>query len=173
MGAQETINDSDTLSPYGRGYTLESSEAETDTSKPPKKARAKGRRRTIVIVAVLLIVVMVVLVVLLNGNNNTAPKPEFEIINHSAFAEENSTDGFNATVTFTVNNTGTTPGNATIIFKVINGKYTWAGAQIFYLEPGQSVYSYKKHIPVTGNADDDWQYQCFINGEKAVKYPHD
>lgn len=156
----------------GEDITLESSEPGTETPEPPKKGRAKGRKRTIVIVAVLLIVVVVVLGILLNGNGNPAPKPEFEIISHSAFAEDNSTDGFNATVTFTVNNTGTVAGNATIIFKVINGKYTWAGAQIFYLEPGQSVYSYKKHIPVTGDADDNWQYQCFINGKKAVNFPH-
>ena len=152
---------------------MESSDPGTDNPKPPKKARTKGGRRTIAIVVVLLVVVVVVIAILLNGNGSSTTKPEFELVSHSAFAEDNSTDGFNATVTFAVNNTGTVAGNVTVIFKVINAKYTWAGAQIFYLEPGQLISSYKKHIPVSGDADDDWKYQCYINGEKAVNYPHD
>ncbi|MDD1747113.1 MAG: hypothetical protein LUQ16_05055 [Methanomassiliicoccales archaeon] len=94
-------------------------------------------------------------------------------MSHSAYAEANTTVSFNATVTFRVNNTGSVAGNVTVIFKVIAKGYTWAGGQIFYLLPGQSVYSYKLHIPVNGDADSDWVYQCFVNGQKAVSYPHD
>jgi hypothetical protein len=152
---------------------VESSEPGTDTPKPPKKARAKGRRSTIGIIAIVLVVVIVLLVVLLNGNGGSTTKPEFQIMNRSAYAEANTNGTFNATVTFVVNNTGNVPGNVTVIFKVKNGGYVWAGAQIFYMEPGQSFYSYKKHIPVNGDANSEWVYQCYINGEKAVYYPHD
>lgn len=151
---------------------MASSEAKPVESKPPEGKRRKGKTRTLAIVAVVLVLVVVVLGFLLGGGNST-PKPEFEIVSHSAYAEANTTGTFNATVTFRVNNTGTVAGNATVIFKVKNAGYTWAGAQIFYMEPGQSLYSYKLHIPVNGDFDDDWKYQCFINGEKAVDYPHD
>jgi len=152
---------------------LESSEPGTDTPKPSKKARAKGRSRTIAIIAIVLIVVIVLLAVLLNGNGGSSSKPEFQIVDRSAYAEANTNGTFNATVEFRVNNTGTVAGNVTVIFKVKSGSYVWAGAQIFYMEPGQSFYSYKKHIPVNGEPDSAWVYQCFINGEKAVYYPHD
>lgn len=151
--------------------SVESSDPKPEDPKPPKKAKRKGRR-TIAIVAVVLVIAIVVVGILLNGNSNPAPKPEFEIVSHEAYAETNTTTNFNATVAFRVNNTGTVPGNVTVIFKVKNAGYTWAGAQIFYMEPGQSFYSYKLHIPVNGDADDNWKYQCFINGEKAVDYPH-
>lgn len=151
---------------------MENSDPKSAESKPPEGKRRKGKKRTFAIVAVMLVIVIVVLVVILGGNNSSS-KPEFAIVSHSAYAEANTTNTFNATVTFRVNNTGTVPDNVTVIFKVKNGGYIWAGAQIFYLEPGQSVYSYKLHIPVSGDADDAWVYQCFISGEKAVYYPHD
>jgi hypothetical protein len=125
------------------------------------------------IVAVVLVVVIVVLALLLGGGGGTPSKSTFEIVSHSSFAEANTTGTFNATVTFRVNNTGPVADNVTVIFKVRDGGYTWAGAQIFHLQPGQTVYSYKLHIPVNGNADDDWTYQCYISGKKATWYPHD
>jgi hypothetical protein len=151
---------------------MEGSEPKPVESNSPGVKRRKGRIRTIAVICVVLVLVVVILGLLLGGGEPTV-KPEFEIVSHSAYAEANTTDTFNVTVTFRVNNTGTVAGNATVIFKVKNGGYTWAGAQIFYLEPGQSVSSYKLHIPVAGDADDNWKYQCFINGEKAVDYPHD
>jgi hypothetical protein len=154
--------------------TLESSGPGTESPKPPKKARAKGRGRTIAIIAIVLVVVIVLLAVILNGNGGSSTKPEFQIIDHSAYAEDNTNGTFNATVIFIVNNTGNVPGNVTVIFKVKNGGYVWAGAQIFYMEPGQSFSSYKKHIPVNGDADSPWVYQCFISGAMQPPwYPHD
>ena len=153
---------------------MESSEPGTDTPKPPKKARAKGRSRTIAIVAIVLVVVIVLLAVLLNGNGGSNTKPTFQIVERNAFAEDNTNGTFNATVEFRVNNTGTAAGNVTVIFKVKSGSYVWAGAQIFYMEPGQSFYSYKRHIPVNGDADSEWFYQCFISGTMQPPwYPHD
>jgi hypothetical protein len=154
--------------------TLESSEPGTDAPKPSKKARSKGRGRTIAIIVIVLVVVIVVLAVLLNGNGGSTTKPEFKIVEHSAYAEDDTNGTFNATVDFRVNNTGTVAGNVTVIFKVKSGSYVWAGAQIFYMEPGQSFYSYKKHIPVNGDADSNWVYQCFISGAiQPPWYPHD
>jgi len=143
--------------------TMESSESKPTESKPPEKKRRKGKIRTLAIIGVVLVVVIVVLGLLLGGNSST-PKPQFQIVSHNAYAEESANSTFNATVEFRVNNTGTVAGNVTVVFKVKSGGYVWAGAQIFYMEPGQSFYSYKKHIPVSGDADSDWVYQCFLSG---------
>ncbi len=151
---------------------MESSESKPAESKPPEKKHRKGRIRTLAIIGVVLVVVIVVLGLLLGGNGST-PKPQFQIVSHNAFVEESANNTFNATVEFRVNNTGTVAGNVTVIFKVKNGGYVWAGAQIFYMEPGQSFYSYKKHIPVSGDADSDWVYQCYLSGIiQPPWYPH-
>jgi len=158
------------------GYLVEGKALGTSDSKPaettsPGKAGPKKKTKTLAIVGAILVIILVMAVVL-SGSNNS-PKPEFTIESHGAYVEANTTYGFNATVWFIVNNTGSVAGNATVIFKVINGSYTWAGAQIFYLVPGQSIYSYKKQIPVSGDPNSDWVYQCYLNGQKAIKYPHD
>jgi hypothetical protein len=152
---------------------VESTESAPPDSKPPEKKRRKGRIRTFAIIAVVLVVVIVVLWLALGGGT-PKPKSQFEIASHTAYAEENTNGTFNATVEFRVNNTGNVAGNVTVIFKVKNGGYVWAGAQIFYMEPGQSFFSYKKHIPVSGDADSDWVYQCYLSGIiQPPWYPHD
>jgi hypothetical protein len=152
---------------------MEGTEAEPSDARPSEGKRRKVRIRKVAIIALVLVVLIVALAFILGGGGGSAVKPQFEIVAHSAFAEANTTGTFSATVTFLVNNTGAVPGNVTVIFKVKNGGYAWAGAQTFFLNPGQTVYSYKLHIPVIGDADDDWTYQCYINGKKAVDFPHD
>jgi hypothetical protein len=71
-----------------------------------------------------------------------------------------------------VNNTGTVAGNVTVIFKVFTDSDDWGGAQAFYLQPGESRTHTKTNIEVEGDPDSDWYYQCYINGQKAVNYPH-
>jgi hypothetical protein len=143
-------------------------------TKSPEGTKPKRKSRKLLIIGVVLVIVIVLLAFILVNSNNSSPKPTFAIVYHNAAVESNTTTTFNVTVSFRVNNTGTVPGNVTVIFKVFCGKYTWAGAQIFNeVAPGQSLYSYKTHIPVLGDPDSDWTYQCFINGQKAIKFPHE
>jgi hypothetical protein len=156
---------------------LEGTTPEKATQTPPvsgKKPKSKTRR--IAIVGVIVVILIVLLAVILQGLGNNAPKPTFTIVSHGVAVEPDSitADGFDVTVSFMVNNTGTVTGNVTVIFKVISGRYTWAGAQIFKdVPPGKLFSSYKKHIPVEGNVTSDWVYQVYLSGQiMPPRYPH-
>jgi len=139
----------------------------------PAGKKPKRKIRKFLGIGVALVVIILVLAFVFGGFGSSSPKPTFAIVYHDAVVESNTTTGFNVTVYFRVNNTGIATGNVTVIFKVISGSYSWAGAQIFNnVAPGQSLYSYKKHIPVLGDPNGNWVYECYVNGEKAVKYPH-
>ncbi len=153
---------------------MASSGSETPSKEPAPAAKKPKRKLGRVLgVVVVLVVLIVVFAVILNGSGSSAPKPTFAIISHSVTVESYTNHSFNVTIAFVVNNTGTVTGNVTVIFKAISGRYTWAGAQIFNnIAPGQVFSSYKKHIPVEGDVNGTWVYECYINGQKAVKYPH-
>jgi hypothetical protein len=148
---------------------------QTTSGTAPSGKKPKRKLTRFLGIAVALVIIILVLAFIFSGSGSSPQKTTFSIIYHTAFAEpgSNISDSFNVTVYFTFNNTGSVPGNATIIFKVMSGSYTWAGAQIFNdVQPGQVLSSYKEHIPVTGDPNDNWVYECYVNGEKAVKYPH-
>jgi hypothetical protein len=139
------------------------------TGKKPKRKITKYLG-----IAIALVIIILVLAFVLSGSGNP-PKTTFAIVDNSVTVEPESitSSSFNVTISFVFNNTGPVAGNVTIIFKVISGSYTWAGAQIFNnVPPGQTLSSYKEHIPVLGDVNGNWVYECFINGQKAVKYPH-
>ena len=140
------------------------------TGKKPKRKITKFLG-----IAIALVIIILVLAFVLSGSGNSPPKTTFAITYHSVAVEPESitSTGFNVTIYFVFNNTGPVAGNVTIIFKVISGSYTWGGAQIFNnVPPGKTLSSYKEHIPVIGDVNGNWVYECFINGQKAVKYPH-
>jgi hypothetical protein len=157
------------------GRALESTEPKvTSGTTPPQRAKPKRKGKRVIVIIAVLVIVISVLAVIFSSLNGSTPKPTFAIVYHNATIESNTTTSFNVTISFRVNNTGSVTGNVTVIFKVFCGGYTWGGAQIFNdVEPGQSLYSYKEHIPVLGDPESDWTYQCFVNGQKAIKYPHE
>jgi len=146
--------------------------ATSNQEKAPEAASGAGKKpkrksRTILTVGIVIVIVIVLLAVVLQGSGNSTPKTTFAIVFHDVAVEPNSTtaEGFNVTVYFKVNNTGSAIGNVTVVYKVISGRYTWAGAQIFKdVAPGESLYSYRKHIPVEGDVNGDWVYQVFLSG---------
>ena len=146
--------------------------ASTNPEKAPETASGGGKKpkrksRTLLTVGIVVVIVIVLLAVVLQGSGGGTPKTTFAIVYHNIAVEPNSTtaEGFNVTVYFKVNNTGSAIGDVTVVYKVISGRYTWAGAQIFKdVAPGESLYSYRKHIPVEGDVNGDWVYQVFLSG---------
>jgi hypothetical protein len=144
----------------------------TSKTASPDGTRPKPKARRYAVIGIVLVIIIIVLAVVATSINSPEPTHNFLIVSSDAYAVSNTTGGFNARISFTIKNNGSEAGNVMVIYKVFTPSDYWGGARLFTLLPGHSQNYTTQLIPVKGDPNGEWHYQCYIEGEKAVNYPH-
>lgn len=144
----------------------------TSKTASPDGTRPKPKARRYVIIGIVLVIIIIVLAVVAMSLDNPEPTQNFLIVSSDAYVVSNTTGGFNAKISFTIKNNGSEAGDVTVIYKVITPSDNWGGNRAFTILPGHSENYTTQLIPVEGDPNGEWHYQCYIQGEKAVDYPH-